>query len=419
MIGLKRHHWNTFVYLSVSVLSKGLSVLLIPLYTTRLSPAEYGTYGFCQTFFWIAPPLISMALASALARFFFDDRDRHVRDRTVGVIAITMIALCLASGIVAETAIDLFPGLHLGTLSRTQLRIVVWICALTPITEIPMTYYRANESSVRFAAYSLSISIIAAGATLYFMLARNLGLNGLLGGLVVGQIAGSLFAVVFVMNTLSPAFDGKLIRQALSYSIPFIPHMVGNSLLVGVDRWALEHYKLQDGLGLYTLATQLTLPITLAASAWNEASSPRFLAAWRDGGDAAARSALRGVVIGFTITGFGTLALLCAGLPVIRFFVGARFQAAFPLVPWIGLTLVIGTYFSAFVNVLMLRKTTRLVPVLTFSAVAVNILLNIVLVSRFAVVGAIIATGVAYAVRSGILLIFALRALHRPPAANE
>jgi O-antigen/teichoic acid export membrane protein len=236
--------------------------------------------------------------------------------------------------------------------------------------------------------------------------------------MLIGQTSIAAYATIFTFRVLEPTWDRKLLRESISYSVPFIPHMLGNSLMVGADRWALEMYGFRDGLGLYTLATQLTLPISLTTQAWNEASSPRFLAAWRDGGDAAARRALPRITAGFVVCGVGTLLLILSARPLLLLFVGPRFAAAFGLLPWVGGSLVVGVLFSAFINVLFLRKTTRIIPILTLSSVAVNVALNVALVPRFGVPGAIAATGVAFAFRSGIMLLFALRAL-RANAAPE
>src|SRR5262249_10814368 len=72
---VSRAHVNTLIYLGSAALSKAASLFLIPIYTSRLSRAEYASFGLCQTLYWIGPPLATMALSSALARFYFDDTD--------------------------------------------------------------------------------------------------------------------------------------------------------------------------------------------------------------------------------------------------------------------------------------------------------------------------------------------------------
>jgi O-antigen/teichoic acid export membrane protein len=412
----QRHHLNTLIYLGVSVIGKAASLLLIPLYTSRLSRSDYGDYGLCQTLFWIVPTVLTLSLSAALGRFFFDDVDPVQRAHKVGGIASVIVALAVGGGLVGELFVDIVRP-HAGALGPAHLRMVVWICALTAVNEIPAVYLRMSERAFAYALFNLSSFAITLGTTAYLMISRNLGLLGLLGGMATAQIVTGLFSFGFV-RSLRPQPTRSLIRQALHYSVPFIPHVVGTSLMVGVDRWALDLFHLHDDLGLYTLAMQLTVPISLAVNAWNEASSPRFLAVWRDGGYPAARRALPRITAGFILCGVGALLFILFALPLLRFFVADRFRAAFVLVPWIGLSLVVGALFSAFINVLFLRKNTRLIPILTLSSVVVNVLLNLLFVPRLGVWGAVLATGLAFAFRSALMLRFALRELRRDePAA--
>jgi O-antigen/teichoic acid export membrane protein len=415
---IARHHVNTVLYFAVSLLSKAVSLFLIPLYTSRLSREEYAVYGLCQTLYWVGPPLGTLALSSALARFFFDERDPERRDRTVGRIATAIIVLALGFALAAEIVFAIAPFLRIGILDVRTLRFVVWTCSALAMAEIPMIYYRASEQAGRYVTVNLSIFAFTALSTVYFMVVRKLGLTGMLAGMLIGQGSGALYALVFTFKSLHPSLGRDVLVEAARYSIPFIPHMIGTSLMVGVDRWALEYYDLRGDLGLYTLATQLTVPVQMAATAWNEASSPRFLAAWRDGGDPAARAALPRIVLGFVATTGVALLAIFIGIPILKHLVGSKFQAAFPLVPWIGMSLVVGTLFSAFINVLFLRKTTRIIPALTLTSVGVNVALNFLFVPHYGVYGAIGATALAFAFRSGLMLAFAMRALRQQPVAS-
>jgi O-antigen/teichoic acid export membrane protein len=409
---------NTAIYLSTSVLSKGVSVLLIPLYTARLSPSAYGAYGLAQTFYWVLPSIATLSLSSAFARFFFDERDPALRDRRLAAIATPIILLAVIGAILGEALLATSLSARSVALDTTSLRIVIWTCAAVAIGEIPSAYLRAAQQAMRYALYNLTTFALTAGSTAFFLLRLDLGLRGLLGGMLFGQAAGALISIVFTARTLGFRLDRVVFKEAVRYSAPLIPHTVGTSLMGGVDRWALEHYGFRDGLGQFTLAYQLTLPMQLASNAWNEASSPTFLGAWRDGGDVAARRALRGVVTGFLVASGGMLLCVMAALPVLRLFIRPAYHDAFTLVPLIGLTLVVGTLFSAFINVLFVKKNTTLIPILTLASVGIVVGFNALLVPRYGVYGAIAATGIAFACRTFLMYVFAQRELRIPSALS-
>jgi O-antigen/teichoic acid export membrane protein len=414
----ERRLLNTAVYFGAAVLSKAVSILLLPIYTRRLDRAEYAIYGLCQTLYWIGPPLATLALSSALVRFYFDERDPERRRQRTGAIALGILIGALGGGLLFEAILQVWPGFSLMHVEARYLRIVGWTCAAIAIAEIPTAYFRASEQAGRFVAVNFTSFGVTAGVTVYLMVVANLGLTGLLLGMLAGQAAGALVGMVFVLAVLRPRFDAAILREAAIFSTPFIPHLIGNAVMTGVDRWALEYRGLQQELGLYTLAVQLCVPITMATAAWNDASTPGFLAAWRDGGPEGARRATPRMTLGFVACGGAVLLMIVAGFPLLRHFVGVRFQAAFPLVPWVGLALLTGTLFSAGVNVLSLTKGTYLIPILTGASVLVTAGCNLALIPVLGVYGAILGTGLGLSFRSGAMMLAGLRALGRDVRAG-
>jgi len=215
-VGLQRHHINTGIYLGVSVLSKAASILLIPLYTSRLSRGDYAIYGLAQTLYWVAPPLFTCALSSALARFYFDHKNPVDRASVTGEIASWIILLSMLGGLAFEVVHALLPSIHLSQLEGRCLRLVVWTCVAMAIGEIPTTFFRIAESAARFAAVNLSVFAVTIGSTVYLMLAQNLGLTGLLLGMLIGQGAGALFGLGFAVVALKPSLGRRSLRPALA-----------------------------------------------------------------------------------------------------------------------------------------------------------------------------------------------------------
>ncbi len=416
---VERHHVNTVIYLASSLLSKAASIFLIPLYTSRLTPSEYAAYGLCQTLYWIVPPLVTGSLHAALGRFYFDEQDPDRRDGKVGFLAYAIGAAAVASGLVYELVALFSPPIEIAGLDQTTLHVVAWTCVALPIAEIATSYFRSAEMAGRYAAASLSVFAVTVGSIAYLMLVRSMGLRGLLVGMLLGQTTGALFSLGFLVFKIRPRRSPGLLSSALRYSLPLIPHLIGTSLMSGADRWMLEYYGLRHELGLYTLAVQLTVPVSLVVSAWHEASSPRLLAAYRDRGVDGLTAFLPRIAAGFAILGAGSLVLIVAATPLLRLLVGARFEPGLPLIPWVGLGLVVGFLQLPFLNVLYVQKRTRLIPALTLSAVAVNVVLNSVLIPSFGVYGAILATGLAFAFRSILMFEIARRAIRTLRASGN
>lgn len=409
------HHRNTAIYLGVSALARGLALALVPLYTARLTRGEYATYGLCQTLLWVLGPLLSLGLGAALARFYFDSAQAARRDRNAGTIGALLIVLALAASSLVELGLELAPSVHLGAVAVHQLRLVLWIAVATAIADLPLVYCRAAERAGRFALASLWMSLVTVAATLVLLLGFDAGLDGIFLGLLLGQLAGVPLALWLIFARLGVTWDPVLLRAAVRYGLPFVFHYAANALLLGVDRWVLERQGLREGLGLYTVAMQFALPITMVGVAWYEATAPRLQHAWRDGGATQASSELRRMVAGLLALTSLALAALLLALPLLRWFVDPRFQGAFAYLPWLGLIQIVGVLQAPFLTVFMLRKESHVVPLITVASVAISVGVSLLLVPRLGVVGAILGSGSAYFFRSLVTAVGAMVRLRAAP----
>src|SRR5690349_10582007 len=73
-------------------LSRFAGVVLVPIYTRVLSPADYGTWGVVNTVSTILSLLVFFGLDTAMARFYFETEDPEERRRLVGTAFWTVLA---------------------------------------------------------------------------------------------------------------------------------------------------------------------------------------------------------------------------------------------------------------------------------------------------------------------------------------
>ena len=60
------------IYLFSSIATKSIAILLMPIYTRYLSPADYGIINSLSTISRLMPIFISLCLDSAYRRFYFE-----------------------------------------------------------------------------------------------------------------------------------------------------------------------------------------------------------------------------------------------------------------------------------------------------------------------------------------------------------
>ena len=66
---------NTIIIAIGKLSTQVVSFLLLPLYTSKLSPAEYGTYDFLVTLSTFLLPIITLLMEESMFRFLIDAND--------------------------------------------------------------------------------------------------------------------------------------------------------------------------------------------------------------------------------------------------------------------------------------------------------------------------------------------------------
>jgi O-antigen/teichoic acid export membrane protein len=164
-------------------------------------------------------------------------------------------------------------------------------------------------------------------------------------------------------------------------------------------------------LGGYSVAAQLTTPISMVIGSWNDAASPPV-------GEAFRKDAMRGVAERFPkyqrsfvwLSAAAGIAI-CAALPLLSHFVAPAFRASLWIVPFLCASYVVESLYYPNSAVIFYANRTDLVPKITVTAGVLNVGLNFALISLFGVPGAIASRVLAMGFRSGAMWWVARRQL--------
>ena len=88
---LKRLASSSVVYGLGNVVARGLSFLLLPLYTRHLTPADYGVTGVCMSVQAVLVTALTFGLHGALTPLYWEAKDETQRRATNGTIAISAV----------------------------------------------------------------------------------------------------------------------------------------------------------------------------------------------------------------------------------------------------------------------------------------------------------------------------------------
>ncbi len=376
-----------------------VAYLALPVLTRVLGQADYGIVAVMVAFISFTDVLSDGGLPAATMRLYNDSQDAEHRARVLGssLLLFMLYALAMAAGVwifAGPLAAWLLaePG-HAGLLRLGAVLMVV----LTAIS-FGQIMYRLQVRPLTNSASDILLVLTQSGLALGLVALYGLGVSGYWWGQLAGAVLAFLFVVFTLRHSLHFSISGAQIKGLALYALPMIPAAMSVWALRLIDRPIILHfYTLQD-VGVYELGYKIAGLVALAIAPFN-AAWPQF--AFSRMNDREAPHVFRD-----TLTGMAAVCVtLALGIFAVRrelvlIFGSARYLGAMGVISWV----VVGQVALALVSILGIgprisKRTTKVALVAGISAVA-NIALNFLLLPHFGIVGAAMATMLAYALQA-------------------
>lgn len=381
---------NTLIIGVGRISTQFMVLLLLPLYTTFLSPSEYGIGDMVITYAILAMPFVTLSLEQGAFRLLIDSRDDETRKTAIiSYVARTIFILSLVLGLAVLIGGYLFNAYIVGVallyaISAIYLNASIWIARGLGDNSA------YSKGSVIVGAFSLVLSIT-------FIAIYGMGTNGMLLALTIANIAGVIY--FFLRLHLGKYIKLKHIDNAVSkpllgYSLPLVPNSISWWLINAADRTIIMIFLGAAATGIYSVAVKFPAILIGLFSifwiAWHEAASVHINHKDRD--------AFFSEVTNNTITLFGSLALvIIAGLAVsFKYIVGSEFDDSYNYVPILMFGALCSCIITLYGSIYAAKKQTRQILNTTLLAASINIILMLALTPFIGLFGAAIATAVAY-----------------------
>lgn len=410
---------HSSIYMIGQILIRMASILMLPLYTHCLVPAQYGVISLLDLTSALLSTLIAGGMVTAISRHHFegDDDDHFDRVWWTGLTSVTLISVvvCLPIIVCRQTLSDLTlgPGLPNGGYFYVLTALTMIVGAIGQIVD---AYLRVLKWSGVFVGISLGRLFLNVGFNIWFLVGLDMGVEGLLLGNLLAAVTNTMVLLaVFVKTRGGFCLDWLLLQKMLRFSGPLVITSLASMMLHEVDRYLLIAYSTQEVVGIYALAHKIGFAVHMLCLL-------PFLSIWHvsmyevDQLPDAEREYRK--IFSWFVSGVGIL-FLGASLtvhPVLPWLTTEAYGPSIDLVSVILLGFfVFGLSFHFEVPALLTKKTKLLIPS-SILALFVNIGANRLLIPSIGAWGAAWAGVVTYAVYSFTILVCcrSLRSIRYP-----
>ncbi|MBL0934394.1 MAG: oligosaccharide flippase family protein [Rhizobiaceae bacterium] len=399
------------VYSFANAFTAAVPILLLPLLTRILSPADYGLVAMFGLLVQLLGAITGLSVHGAVGMRYFEreslDFPRYV--------ASALCVLAVSSVVVLVAVLALMPLLEeLFGLPRFWLIIGVFASAANFVTQIQLSIWQSARRPVRFASLRIGQAVLDLAATLILVLGLAMAWEGRTGAIAAAAVLTGLAAAVALRSSgwARLPIDRAYMANAVRFGAPLVPHALGGLLVASIDRLMITNVLDVANAGIYFVAVQIGLVINLATDAFNRAFAPWLIESLKTASAQRDRLIVRAT--------YGCFALLLAGGLVVGLLapyaldvaVGPQFRAAGELVIYIAIGQAFGGMYYLVTNYVFFAGRTGRLALVSVSAGLLNVALSYFLLTRYGLVGA----GIAFVAAQMLLFAgtFALAATSHP-----
>jgi O-antigen/teichoic acid export membrane protein len=385
-------------------------LIFIPLLTKTLGAYGYGLYQQMLVTIGILSPLASFGLNNALVRFLPAMKAKKDKQN----IFFSILSFKLVTSIIIASLLFIFSE----TISKAFFDGETYIVLLTGIifliagsNILGLFYFRSTR---QFKIYVIlrvldSYSKIALA---YYMIVTGRGIFGVIFSYFVVTTFFALISLLLVALQIGislPKF--KHMKTWFKYGIPLIPTGLSLWIITFSDRYVISYVLGISFVGIYSAAYMIGFSFYMLIELINFVLVPTASKLYDEGEFSEVQEYLSYVlkfflliaipaVVGLTIFSREILALVTT--PAIA-------EVAWKVLPIIATCTLLAGIGDIFDKTLRLKKKTTKIGIVITAAAIINLLLNFTLIPEFGILGAAIATIIAYGLSASLMIFFSTR----------
>jgi O-antigen/teichoic acid export membrane protein len=387
---------HSSVYGISEFLRKGIGFIMIPIYTRYLTPADYGLLELLDLTLNVIAILVGLGIGSALIRYYhnFD----NIKDKQEVFTTALTFAFILSFMLIGVLELFSTPisDLILGGRQYSKYFQIIFIClVIQNVYLVPENYLIAQKKSLVYSILSLGTLVSNLSLNILFLVFLKMGVLGILISMLITKALNMLVVSMITLRNLRYSFSWKKLKEMMSFGMPLMPAAMGMFVIHFSDRFFIQQFCNLHDVGIYSLGYKLGMILSIIVSApifriWD---AQRFEIAKTN---EAQKVFKRIFTYYFSIVVFSGLGISVFIDEIISIMAASEYQGAANVVPIIVLSYIFfGT--GHFFNLgIMVTNRTKYVAYIQCSVAGVNILFNLLLISRYGVMGAAVATALSF-----------------------
>lgn len=414
--GIHQKNWLSSIfthgkwYMLSSLLSKGINIFVLRIYTEYLTPSDYGILDTLNAVALLLPFFISLYLDSAFGRFFHDYK--HDREKLKQLFS-TLFIFISVFGSLAVIVILISSRFWVTDLLSIPLYPYVFLAFIPPLFyqlgNLGLVFLRQSLLSKNTTLVEIGSVLINVSIAIPLLVLWDFGVLAKLWGSFIAAIGLFLFYFIFFIKKglLSFSFNVSMLKESLLYSIPLFPIVIGSWIAGLSDRLVIANYSSLDAVGLYSVGFTIGKLMYIFQDAITQVTGPITMS-----GLIADKEATKAKIAQVSFYIWSVMLYINVGMflfsdELISIFAGTAYREAQIVIPIVAFSYVFGSQQRIFSTIIAFHKKNWVISSGGIIQAVTNLGLNIIFVPIYGYVAAAFTTLITMIVYTSWIYFFA------------
>ncbi|MCK5028597.1 MAG: oligosaccharide flippase family protein [Bacteroidales bacterium] len=402
MLGkLKHTAKQTFIYSLGNISSKLIGFILLPLYTGYLQTEEYGIFAILEVTSTIMVAVLSFKLSTAMMRWCSSE---NIGDKAKSLLFTTYSSsffIIILLNLTLQPFRESFSNLFFSTNIYSEYFLILLLSVSFEILNLfSFDLLRLKEKSFFYISASILRIVTILVLNIYFIKYVGLGVKGIILSQLIGNVLIYIITLPFIIKNMILKFDLPELKKMFQYGIPLIFSTISMMMITMGDRYIIKYFSNYSDVGIYSLGYKIaSVTNVLIIQSFQTGFLP---IAYKNFDKPDAQRFFSKILTYYTfVLVLASLGISLFSQEVIDLFSkNSDYNIAYTIVPFISLAFIFKGVQYVYSLGLHFAKKTKYNAYIVLCAAIINFIINILLIPRYGIYGAAVATIISWIIMS-------------------
>lgn len=377
---------NLFVYTASSFLNKLLSFFLLPFFTKKLSPADYGNFVLYSNYVAFLTPFVSLSILNSVGADFFKLNKEEFK---VSLSSVLLAPLLLVFLYTIATPVYFYFNEKPNGVNLFFLMFIPFLALSNFLYELLLTLLRNLNFVYQYAHVTAVRTFIELFFSIWLIQFFNFNWEGRLWAWLIVGVVVSIYSYFFLKKQrfLTTKINSKHIFSELRYVGPVLLSQLSVLIVINSDRFFLSKFETNFEVGVYGVASQVSLVLFAFSSAIISTFYPFLFETLNSKTENYKKAIFKKMIFYSILVFIAALIIVIISPSIYYFMIDKNYLYGVTYVKWQILAYLFWFFYWMMLGVLYFFKAKRAMIISSIFNIVLSLSLNYLLGYRLGVTG--------------------------------